>query len=430
MFVRSKIKIFYVVIAIVTLGVGAIGYMKLYPKAEVKLQADGTPERPSAFSKSVLAQALYNLGQSEQLPTEVQLPSSDAKGGVQTAILQYAFDPELQQYAEGIFKSYNPDYGALVAIDAETGRLLSMVSYTHSSQKKVLGHLALRATFPSASVFKVVTAAAAIAEKKYSSDTVISFNGANHKLYKKSVLQDRITRWTRYMSLKEAFAKSVNPVFGKIGAYAVGAESLRKYADRFGFNRKIASDLPIQNGAALIQNDPWSLAEAASGFTRDNTMSPLQGALIAAAVANGGVMMEPYAIESVHTPDGTQLYQSNKKIMDVSVDPKTAREIRELMQETVSHGTSKKSFKGFFRGGMSFVEVGGKTGTLTGFDPFGKYDWFVGYGISGSRKIAIAALTISEKYWKVKSSYVARKMIEQYFKASRLKSQVAELRHP
>jgi beta-lactamase class D len=60
--------------------------------------------------------------------------------------------------------------------------------------------------------------------------------------------------------------------------------------------------------------------------------------------------------------------------------------------------------------------VGGKTGSLTGLDPEGKYDWFVGFASHGDQRIAVAALTIHRKLWRVKSSYLARKAIENYFK--------------
>ena len=64
---------------------------------------------------------------------------------------------------------------------------------------------------------------------------------------------------------------------------------------------------------------------------------------------------------------------------------------------------------------MSNVEVGGKTGTLSGTNPTGKYDWFVGYAQRNSRKLAYAVLCINEEKWYVKSAYVARKAIEHYF---------------
>ncbi len=335
-------------------------------------------------------------------------------------IVQYALDSSLQKAMENLFKDYKPDYGAFVAIDAVTGRVLALVSYDgpgrHYRGPKGQNHLALGASFPSASVFKVVTAAAAIAEKSFSADTVIPYNGRNHTLYRSNVLKENFNRWTRYITLKEAFARSVNSVFGKIGVFVLSPASLRDYASRFGFNRKIAGDMPAEEGKAIISEDQWEIAEAASGFTKDNRMSPLQGALIAAAIVNDGIMMEPWLVGSLHQQDGTKVYEALPRVATETVDVHTAREMRELMQETVSRGTSRGSFRRFRRG-MDVVEVGGKTGSLTGDDPPGKYDWFVGYADSGPSRIAVAALTVHEKFWRVKSSYLARRAIEHYFRS-------------
>ncbi len=386
------------------------------PRTEALLEGETSFPKDfddSLISKADLARAIGDSGRMSDLPHEVIL---NLEGDRKKAIVQYSFDPTLQAQIENLFNSYRPDYGAFVALHAESGRVLSMVSYTEKANAKKSGeNFALRATFPSASIFKVVTAAAAIAEKKFTADTVLSFNGGNHTLYKSNVLKGGVNRWTRHITLKEAFGKSVNTVFGRIGAFTIGAEGLREYAGRFGFNRKIAADLPVQEGRAEIPDDSWGLAESASGFTRHTTMSPLQGALIAAAVANDGVMMEPYAVESVHDSDGELLYRAVPKMEKRTLDLKTASEIRELMRQTVASGTSRKSFRGFFKGALADLEVGGKTGSLTGTDPRGKYDWFVGYAGYGKDRIAIAALTISEKTWRVKSSHVARQAIQTYF---------------
>ena len=85
------------------------------------------------------------------------------------------------------------------------------------------------------------------------------------------------------------------------------------------------------------------------------------------------------------------------------------------MRETITDGTSKRSFRGFFRGPLWDVDVGGKTGSLTGQKPKGKYDWFVGYAKRGNKKLAFASLTINKDHWKIKSSQVARFAIENYF---------------
>lgn len=360
------------------------------------------------LNKSLLASVMSSQRHFHEFPTTLDLPLN---GKTTPVSLKYTFDPQLQKKMESLFQAYRPDYGALVAIEPNTGRVLSVISY--SIHEDMMDNLALRATFPAASIFKVVTAAAAIAEKKFSPSTMIPFSGRNHTLFRHHILNT--SHWTRTMSLKEAFALSVNTVFGKIGAYAIGAEGLRNYANRFGFNRKIAADVPVQEGKVSIIDDPWALAETASGYTRDNTMSPLQGALIAAAVANDGLMMEPFAVQSVHNKNGDLLYEGKSHLASQTVDAATAAEIRELMRETITHGTSRRAFRGFFRKSFSQMDVGGKTGSLSGIDPAGKYDWFVGYANFSGKSMALATLTIHEKLWRVKSSYIARKAIENYF---------------
>jgi beta-lactamase class D len=87
------------------------------------------------------------------------------------------------------------------------------------------------------------------------------------------------------------------------------------------------------------------------------------------------------------------------------------------MRETVRRGSARKGFRGFFRGEFENVEVGGKTGSLTGTSPKGRNDWFVGYASLDERKIAFASLTVNEERWTVKSAFVARKVIEAYFRS-------------
>ena len=108
----------------------------------------------------------------------------------------------------------------------------------------------------------------------------------------------------------------------------------------------IHADVPVQTGYAKFNSDdPWSIVTAASGFTRDNTMSPLQGALIAATVANDGIMMEPYLVDLLTDDNGTELYRSEPRQASVVVEARTASELRELFQQTVRAGTSRKSFR-------------------------------------------------------------------------------------
>jgi cell division protein FtsI/penicillin-binding protein 2 len=407
-----KGRALFALIGVVSMGVIGMTYWAINPFQSSKLGST----RNSGITKSQVAEVIGQSISAYRFPTSAEMAVNN-KEKVPVKV-KYSIDSNLQHVMENLFHSYNPDYGAFVAIDPATGKVLAMVSYVRDNAELENENFALRASFPSASVFKVVTATAAIENHKISGDTVIPFNGRKHTLYRGQILKSAVTRWTHFITFKEAFARSVNTVFGRVGAYTVGFEGLRLYADRFGFDHKISADMPIQEGHAHITNDAWSLAESASGFTKGNTMSPIQGALIAASVANDGVMMEPYIVESLESEEGQRVYSAQPKVASVAMERTTAREIRTLMKETVLHGTSRGSFRGFFRRGFSLLDVGGKTGSLTGYDPRGKYDWFVGYADNGPQRIAVAALTIHEKQWRVKSSYLARRAFESYFKDS------------
>jgi cell division protein FtsI/penicillin-binding protein 2 len=138
--------------------------------------------------------------------------------------------------------------------------------------------------------------------------------------------------------------------------------------------------------------------------------------MLAAAVVNDGIMMKPYLVRSVVAEEGMLLYQPEPQPLSRPISSATARAMRKLMRQTVKTGTARKSFRRFLRKRKD-VEVGGKTGTLTGLDPKGKTDWFVGYARLGGQKIAFASVTVNKEKWTVKSHYVARRVIESWLSA-------------
>ncbi len=248
----SRSKWGLLAVAVIAIGAG-FALKKMSPHTLSQLS-----RRPDLVTKESLARILGQSASFYHFPTEMEIPGIAPK-----VVLQYSFDPGLQDEMENLFRQYRPDYGAFVAMDASTGQILSVVSYSEKSDIKE--NMAFRATFPSASVFKVVTAAAAIENQKYSAETPIQFNGANHTLYKHNILKNKINRWTRQATLKDAFAKSINTVFGRIGAFTVGPTELRNYADRFGFNRQIQADFLFQQGKAPIPDDAWGIGKRAFG---------------------------------------------------------------------------------------------------------------------------------------------------------------------
>ena len=328
--------------------------------------------------------------------------------------IQYTIDSSLQNATAAVLEHYRPDYGVFVAIDPESGHLLAIAS--HQREGTPEHNLALRAGYPAASVFKIITAAAAVDLGKVQADTVLPFNGKETSLYRKNVLHHKNNQWTRHFTLKKSFAKSVNTVFARMGIELVTREHLLAYAERFGFNQSLGSDFILDNSTFQLANDdPWLIAKTAAGYTRQTTLNPIHGAVIAATIANGGYRVRPTLVDALIEDHGIILYETPPTTRIRVLASKTTDQLQEMMETTVRLGSAKSSFKNFFRGDYSEVRVGGKTGTLTGLNPPGRYDWFVGYAHRGEKKLAFASLCINREYWHVKSAYVARKAIEHYF---------------
>jgi len=332
--------------------------------------------------------------------------------------LRFTLDKGLQERIEALYERYDPAFAAFVAIDPETGKILAMVDHSAEGHKN---NMNLHASYPAASIFKMVTAAAALGEGKIPRNARFPVNGRYATLYK-SNLRDTVNRWTRYIGIEEAFAKSVNTVFGKIAMNRVGPAALQRYADGFGFNQHIDFEMPIEMGTAIIPtNDDFGLAESGSGYTTRQTLNPIQGALMASAIVNGGHMPQPYVVESISSADGVPVYSAEPAESHLRpIDRDTAKSLAMIMEHTITRGTGRKEYRDYnHHPQLSKLFIGAKTGSLTGSKPAGKYDWFVGFAQSSSnpkKKIAYASMIVNRKYWKVKSAYIAREGIIQYFK--------------
>ena len=350
-----------------------------------------------------------------EFPEDVVLQDGETNGNSQDITVNYTIDQHLQEQAEKLFRQYKPDYGALVAIDATSGKILSLVSYQKDGNEPE--HLALRATYPAASVFKIITASAAVDKYQVSPNTKIQFNGSNHTLYRKNVMDNVVNRWTRAITLKEAFAKSINTVFAKLSFEWLKPLDIKEYAERFWFNKKIESDFNVDTSFASVPKEKsYELAEIASGFNKLTRMSPVQGAMIAAAVAQDGVMHLPYLVDSVYNDKQEKIFFTTPETISYPLSTEGAARMKTLMEATVLEGTGRKSFRDLVRSRKYVsLQLGGKTGSLFGDHPQGKVDWFVGYAIGPNDKIAIAALTVNKKKWVVKSAYLAQYLFQSYF---------------
>lgn len=132
--------------------------------------------------------------------------------------ITYSIDPALQNRITSLFKQYHVPYGAFVALEPRTGKVLALVE--HGRREPIESHLALRATYPAASIFKLVTAAAAVEEKKVTPETVIHYHGGLYRLGPKNWTDNpKLDRET--ITFSDALAKSCNVAFAKVALRAM-----------------------------------------------------------------------------------------------------------------------------------------------------------------------------------------------------------------
>jgi peptidoglycan glycosyltransferase len=310
--------------------------------------------------------------------------------------------------------------GAVVALDPSNGALLaavSMPSYdpnplvVHDTNKasaaynaldknenKPLRNRAFSETFPPGSTFKVVTAAAAMNKLNMNPSTVIQGGDSYQPPQTSSfvirnstgvVCPDSIT-------LKQALTVSCNTAFARLGVDQIGDASLKAMARDFGFESEPRFDrddrtnymgvAASRTGSMSTQDgrvDPPALAQSSIG-QREVRMTPLQGAMIAATVANDGSLMRPYLVDKLQLADLTVISPTEPKQIRRPFSGQVASGLQEMMVSVVQSGTGRNArINGF--------DVGGKTGTAENAEDALDHGWFIGFARKGGKgHIAVA----------------------------------------
>jgi peptidoglycan glycosyltransferase len=367
-------------------------------------------EKPIAPEKKpglqdIWPQISHHFDHVEDLKNHFSLENDNTLLTVKTTL-----DPSLQNYIYRILKSSNTEKAAVVVMDPEDGRILAMVS--HRKNEDGGGNLCLDADFPAASLFKIVSAAAAFEKTDYTPNKSVGFQGGAHTLYKQQ-LKKKTNRFTTKVKFRQAFAESINPVFGKLGIYALGRGVVLDYAKKFFFNCQIPLNFPLPPSTVDMPEDRYGLAELTCGFNRDTRISPLHAAMLASAVANKGVVMKPWIVSEISRGTGP-LYHAHASVLGTPIKPDTARNLQILMEDTVRYGTCSKSFlrmrrKKRFRS----IDIGAKTGTINDRSERYKYDWIAAYALpkDGSAGISLAVLEVHGKILGTRAREIARAII-------------------
>jgi cell division protein FtsI/penicillin-binding protein 2 len=330
--------------------------------------------------------------------------------------VETSLDIGLQNYIIGLLRRSRMYQAAVVALRPDNGQVLAMANYgSHGGEGKE--NLCLRAGFPAASLFKIVSAAAAIEARGFTPDKSLYFKGKRHTLYKRQLLQSK-GRYTVKTSFRKAFARSINPVFGKIGIYVLGRDLIADYADKFLFNHAIPFDLPLAVSRIQVPTDDFGMAEIASGFNRSTVMSPLHAALITSALANNGNMMEPWVTKRIRDESGRIVYRAKLSRLANPIEEETAKSLMVLMEAAVVRGTCSKAFLSLRRKkAFKNIKLGAKTGTINDHSDEYKYDWLTAYAVPNHGKggICIAVLAVHGEKLGVRAKDLATRIINYHF---------------
>lgn len=388
---------------------------------EPRVAVLAAPSAPNAASAApeLDKKALAEIIGSRPIETDDnQILEIIGQGG-QTLFVRTTIIPRLQAQAAAWVNGSQARQAALVVTRPETGEVLALAGYRADGERR---NAALAGSFPAASLFKIVTAAAAVEAADFSAETTVSYDGGKHTLFKGNVVKEP-NEGQSSATLKEGFAESINTVFGKMGAFTLGPQELAEFAGRFGFNADIEFEMPVEASTFALDDgeDLFRLAELASGFNRATRVSPLHGAMMAGAVAGGGLVHAPSFVREVFDRENRIHYQAKAKEPVRAVSPETARELSALMVAAVTEGTGRRTFQRAARHpALSRLAIGGKSGTINN-DAGERVDWFVAWAKPlpgrGDEKdsLAVSAVVVHDGVTKVTSQQLVWDALAAYY---------------
>ncbi|AYY11380.1 penicillin-binding protein 2 [Actinobacteria bacterium YIM 96077] len=324
-------------------------------------------------------------------------------GGVKLTI-----DPAAQEAA---YETLGNNKGSVVAIDVRTGAVLAMVSKPSYDPNPLASHSlseqqehweqlqaddeqphlnrAIAQTLPPGSVFKLVTAAAALESGEYEADSTVPGPAEYDLPQSERNLPNQNGEpcgSDGETTLTNALRISCNTAFAHLGE-ELGADALRDQAQRLGFNAQPLTDDDMNAAASVFPDDPDAPQTVLSAIGQfDVRATPLQIAMVSAAIANDGVLMEPYLVDELRAPDlVSTLHQTEPEEASQAMSAGTARQLTDMMVEVVEDGTGSNA-------SMSGIEVAGKTGTAQSAPERPPYAWFTSFAPADDPQVAVAVV--------------------------------------
>ena len=331
-------------------------------------------------------------------------------------------DPELQRLAYEALASSVTGRGSVVALNPKNGEILALVSYPSFDPNNIdetfpelaqdptspLINRATQSLYPPGSTFKVITAAAALLSGVQPTDHF--FDDGSYELPGYTVRNFQLKDYGR-VTFTEALVYSINVVFAKIAVERIGPEALAQRAEAFGFGDPY-EDFPLPVSASNLSNTPpsqWTSGTTAqSAFGQGQVSSnAFEMALVAAAIANDGKLMEPRLVREVRSPDGIILDRPIPSVRGEALPEETAHTLNEMMQKVVTEGLPQAGVPG--------VEVAGKTGTAEA-PPGQPHSWWITFAPADDPEIAMCVMVENGGRADEGALPIADRLMEAYLK--------------
>jgi penicillin-binding protein A len=322
------------------------------------------------------------------------------------ATVETTIDPRAQKAADA---ALGDQRGAVVALDPSTGAILAMVSHPQYDPNSLSSHnldavqkawKQLNADpnqpmvnrtisgnlYPPGSTFKLVTAAAALSTGRYTEDSQVPGPAVLKLPQTTSTLpnDDRQPCGPGDQStLLVALQRSCNTSFGGLGM-KLGADALRAQAAKFGFGDSL--NIPMRVTPSRVpdtMNAPQTAQAAIGQF--DVRVTPLQMAMVSAAIANKGVVMRPYLVKDIRSADLDVLEETSPQQLSQAVSPEVADRLTRMMEAVVDNGTATAAQ-------VPGIKVAGKTGTAEHGSGLAPHAWFTAFAPADAPRIAVAVV--------------------------------------
>ena len=316
--------------------------------------------------------------------------------------IEYTLEAALTRRVGEILREV--ELGHVVVLDPTDGRVLAYAS-TEPQQ------FPATRPYPTASLMKVVTAAAVLERAPEATQRPCRFQGSPYYLAQN--LLDPPARG-HTASFVTALAMSNNQCFAQLAVHELGSLAVVDAMERLGLLEPPGpGHLP---GEVDPVRDRFELGKLGSGLA-GSRIPPLAAARLAAVLADGQVVT-PHWIARVRDAKGSELALPGHAPRPV-LRPVIAGQLRSMMVETTVRGTARRAFQR--RDGRSLLDpisVAGKTGSLNGKDPDGHYEWFIGVAPADEPVVAVASLVVNRGKWRRSASQVAADVLRAYFCAS------------